>query len=71
MKKKLTRDMNQAVIGGVLAGLAQYFNQDPVLFRILAIIFLLLTGVFPGVLIYLVAWIVMPAGTHFDYEVVE
>lgn len=73
MKKKLKRDEEQAVISGVLAGMAKYWNQDPVLFRVLAIAFLVLTGFFPGILLYLGAWLVMPSdnGTDVDYDVVE
>lgn len=70
MKKKLTRDQEQAVIAGVLAGLAEYFDHDPVLYRVLAIVFLILTGFFPGVLLYLAALIVMPRKrmVSADYE---
>jgi phage shock protein C len=73
MKKRLERDDEKAVISGVLAGLANYFEQDPVLFRIAAITFLIVTGVFPGILIYIVAWIVMPRRKRqrVEYEVVE
>tara|TARA_B100000508_G_scaffold67978_1_gene53048 strand:+ start:13648 stop:13866 length:219 start_codon:yes stop_codon:yes gene_type:complete len=72
MKRKLERDTEKAVVSGVLSGLAEYFNQDPVLFRVFAIAFLILTGVFPGVLLYLGAWVMMPKkGTRVDYEVVE
>ena len=75
MKKKLERDEEKAVVGGVLAGLAYYFEQDPVLFRVFAIAFLILTGIFPGLLLYLAAWFIMPKnknkGPKVDYEVVE
>jgi len=73
MKKKLKRDEEKAVVGGVLSGLAEYFKQDPTLFRVAAIAFLLLTGVFPGLLLYLAAWIVMPKRRkdEVDYEIVE
>jgi phage shock protein C len=74
MKKRLEREQEQAVVAGVLAGLAEYFNQDPALFRILAIIFLILTGVFPGLLFYIAAWVIIPKRKqrqHADYEVVE
>ena len=73
MKKKLQRDQEQAVVSGVLAGMAKYWNQDPVLFRVLAVTFLIFTGFFPGVLLYIGAWIVMPkdARTDVDYEIVE
>lgn len=73
MKKKLERDKEKAVVSGVLAGMANYFEQDPVLFRVLAISFLVLTGFFPGLILYLAAWIVMPkqSAPKVDYEVVE
>lgn len=71
-KKKLSRDQERAVIGGVLSGLANYFGQDPVLFRIAAIVFLIATGIFPGLLFYLAAWILMPKQDmrpKADYEI--
>lgn len=73
MKKKLERNEEKAVVSGVLSGMADYFGQDPVLFRILAIAFLILTGFFPGILLYLAAWVVMPKAdkNRVDYEVVE
>ncbi|MCB9810259.1 PspC domain-containing protein [Candidatus Nomurabacteria bacterium] len=73
MRKKLERDEEKAVVGGVLSGLANYFNQDPVLFRIAAITFLILTGIFPGLILYIAAWIVMPKNgpVRVDYEVKE
>ena len=69
-RKKLERNKETAMVAGVLSGLAQYFNQDPVWFRLLAIVFIILTGVFPGLLFYLVAWIIMPnkPKIHADYE---
>jgi phage shock protein C len=73
-KQKLERDEEKALVSGVLAGLANYFGQDPVLFRVLAISFLILTGIFPGILLYLAAWVVMPKDkrrSSVDYEVVE
>lgn len=73
--KRLERDQEKAVVSGVLAGLSNYFGQDPVLFRIAAITFLIVTGIFPGVLAYIVAAIMMPkkvAGeSDIEYEVAE
>ncbi len=70
---RLKRNQEKAVVAGVLAGLADYFEQDRTLFRIAAIIFLLITGVFPGLLFYIVAWFMMPrklgSGADFDYEI--
>lgn len=58
--KRVYRDQETAVVAGVLSGLAEYFKQDPVVFRLVAIILLILTGVFPGVLFYLIAWAIVP-----------
>lgn len=69
MKKHLKRDKEAAVLGGVVAGLAKYFNQDPALFRILAIAFIILTGIFPGLLIYIGAWLVMGRPDQADYTI--
>ena len=75
MKKRLERNQERAVISGVLSGLAKYFDQDPVLFRVLAVAFLILTGVFPGIILYIAAWIMMPkkmeGPADVEYEVVE
>jgi len=74
-KRRLERDKSKAVVAGVLAGLAEYFNQDPVLLRVAAIVLLILTGLFPGAIFYIIAWLMMPekktdpaARQHFDYE---
>ncbi len=58
--KRVYRDQETAVIAGVLSGLAEYFKQDPVVFRLIAIVLLILTGVFPGVFFYLIAWALVP-----------
>jgi phage shock protein C len=60
MKKKLYRDTDHKLVGGVLAGFANYYDQDPVFWRLGFIILLILTGLMPGVLIYLVAWVIIP-----------
>lgn len=60
MNKRLERDEEKAVVAGVVIGLAEYFDQDPVLFRVMAVAFFILTGVFPGLLVYLVAWLMIP-----------
>lgn len=59
-KKKLYRSRNNVLIAGVCAGLAEHFGQDPTLWRLAFVLFLLLTGIMPGVLIYAIAWIAIP-----------
>lgn len=70
MEKKLYREEDEAMVVGVMAGLARYFKQDPTLFRVMAILFLVITGFFPGLLLYLGAWLVMPKRSkHADYTI--
>jgi phage shock protein PspC (stress-responsive transcriptional regulator) len=55
--KRLFRDPEQRILGGVCGGLGVYFNLDPVIFRLIFII-LAFSGF--GFLVYLVLWIVTP-----------
>ena|ERR1017187_2064463 len=59
--KKLMRSRAQKKIAGVCAGLAQHFDLDVTLVRILCFFITLATGVCPGVVTYLLAWIIIPA----------
>lgn len=72
-QKRIYREEDTAVIAGVLSGLANYFKQDPVLFRLIAIILLLVTGIFPGLLFYIIAWVIIPKSNkpEADYTIVE
>lgn len=56
--KRLTRPKNNKVIAGVCAGIANYFNIDPVLVRIIWLVLLLFLGI--GLFPYLILWVVMP-----------
>jgi phage shock protein PspC (stress-responsive transcriptional regulator) len=58
IKRKLYRDTNNAVIGGVAAGLGNYFNIDPVLFRIIFCALVFAGG--SAFIIYILLWIAMP-----------
>lgn len=69
--KRLHRDEETAIVAGVLAGLAEYFNHDPVLFRLASIFLLIATGVFPGLIMYLIAWVVLPRKPKADYAIIE
>ena len=61
MAKKLKRSTSDTVISGVCGGIGTYLDVDPVLVRIVLMLFTLL-GV-AGLLFYLVCWICMPADT--------
>lgn len=71
MNRKLYREDDSAMVAGVVAGLAKYCKQDPTLFRVLTVVFLVLTGVFPGLILYIGALLVMPKRPKPDYIIVE
>ncbi len=48
------------MIAGVCAGLAEYFGVDPTLVRVLYIIASIVSVAFPGILVYVLLWIVIP-----------
>ena len=61
MNTRLTRSSTDLYIGGVCGGIAQTYNLDPTLVRILFVV-ATLAG-FSGVLAYLILWVVMPVGS--------
>ena len=59
-RKKLMRPRADRKIAGVCAGMAEYFDLDITLVRVLWIVITVFTGIVFGVIGYIVAWIVMP-----------
>ena|ERR1017187_9763208 len=59
MDKRLYRSSTERKIAGVCGGLAEYFDIDPVIMRLI-FVFLLLLGVGPIILVYIIFWIVVP-----------
>ena len=57
--KKLVRPRNGRKIAGVCLGIANYFNIDVTVVRVIAL-FLLLPGGLPGILPYLLLWVLVP-----------
>jgi len=57
--KRLYRDPDNRVLGGVCSGIGAYFNLDPVIFRVLFVVLLFAWGV--AGLIYVVLWAFLPA----------
>jgi phage shock protein C len=58
VEKRLYRSEKDRIIAGVCGGIAEYFDVDPVLIRVLTVI-LFFAGMF-GFLAYLVLWIIIP-----------
>ncbi len=57
--RKLFRDTDDKILGGVCAGLGNFFRVEPRWMRLLAIIFIFLGGI--GLPVYIILWVIMPA----------
>ncbi|MEM1012707.1 MAG: PspC domain-containing protein [Planctomycetota bacterium] len=60
----LTRSTREQMIGGVCAGIARWLGWDPTLVRVLYVVVSLFSVAFPGIIVYLVLWVVMPQDDH-------
>jgi len=58
MTKRLYRSRTNKMIAGVCAGLGDFFELDPTLIRLAAVVLVLAAGA--GILAYIVAWIIVP-----------
>ena len=57
--KKLYRSPNR-IVAGVCGGIAEYFDIDPTLIRVVYVILSLFSVAFPGVLLYIILMILIP-----------
>jgi phage shock protein C len=56
----LRRSRSHRLIAGVCGGFADWLGWSPTTFRVLFVIVSILSVAFPGILVYLVLWLVMP-----------
>lgn len=66
MERKLYRSRKERVIAGVCGGLAQYFQLDPVLIRLIAIATIFMGG--SGIILYIIAMFVIPEEPKFAQD---
>ena len=62
--KPLRRSMHNRWLGGVCAGLADYFGLDPTVVRV-AYVFLSIGSLGTGILVYIVLWAVIPEREYY------
>jgi len=60
MTKKLYRTQSNKMLGGICAGLAEYLEVDSTLIRLIFVAVGLLTAIFPMLIFYVIAWIIIP-----------
>ncbi len=61
-KAPLRRSRSNRMIAGVVAGLAKYFDLDPTLVRVVYVVASVVSAAFPGILIYVLLWVIVPEG---------
>ncbi|HPH44847.1 MAG: PspC domain-containing protein [Acidobacteria bacterium] len=59
-RKVLRRSTTNRMIGGVIGGLADYFGLDVSLLRVVYVVGSILSAAFPGLLVYVIMWVVIP-----------
>lgn len=62
-QKKLTRSNNKS-LAGVCAGIAEYFDVDPTVIRVLYVFLTVFSAGFPGILVYIILALIMPVAPN-------
>jgi phage shock protein PspC (stress-responsive transcriptional regulator) len=62
-RNSLRRSRSNKVIAGVCGGLAEWLGWNPTTVRVLYVLVSILSVAFPGILVYLILWLVMPRQT--------
>ncbi|MCP3042492.1 PspC domain-containing protein [Xanthomonas euvesicatoria] len=56
----LSRSLNDRMIAGVVGGIARGFGWSSTLLRVLFVIVSIASAAFPGILVYLILWLLIP-----------
>jgi len=62
--KRLGKSTTNVVLSGVCGGIAEYFNIDPTIVRLIWALLTVMSVGFPGLILYIVCAIVMPRGVY-------
>ncbi len=56
----LHRSRNHKIIAGVCGGLADWLGWSPTMMRVIFVLVSILSAAFPGIIVYIVMWVLMP-----------
>ncbi len=59
--KKIYRSQENKIVFGIFGGIGEYFDIDPAIFRLVGLALCFATGIFPFILIYILAYFVIPS----------
>ena len=57
----ISRDKRNGMIGGVCAGLARHFGWSVTGTRVVYVLASIISAAFPGILVYIILWLILPA----------
>ena len=57
----LARSLNDRMLAGVMGGIAHRYGWNATLLRVIFVVVSLASAAFPGILVYLMLWLLMPA----------
>lgn len=60
MSRPLARSLNDRMIAGVMGGIARRFGWNATLLRALFVVVSIASAAFPGILVYLILWLLIP-----------
>ncbi len=58
----LTRSLHDRIFAGVLGGIARRYGWNATLLRFIFVVISIVSVAFPGILVYLILWLVIPEG---------
>ena len=62
MDRPFTRSRSDRMIGGVMGGIARRFGWSPTVLRLVFVLVSVASAAFPGIIVYLILWLLMPLG---------
>lgn len=65
---KLHRSTNHSMVAGVMGGIAEYYGWSPTMLRILFFVISTASAAVPGILIYVILWLLMPKANAASYS---
>ncbi len=66
MERRFVRKTGDRVFGGVCSGLADYVNMDRSMVRLIALVGIVLSGMLPGILLYILCVIIVPSDAQYS-----
>lgn len=64
--RQLRRSISNRSIAGVCGGLGEYFGIDPTAVRVVYVVLSIFSAAFPGILVYLLLWLLIPEREYYE-----